>query len=82
MRHQKTTAKLGRSQAARQALLSNLAAQLILYEAIQTTEAKAKALRPVIEPMITAAVTASLMLILHFQPSTGKMISANIRLEI
>jgi len=60
MRHQKKTIKLGRSTAARKALMNNLSAQLVLYEAIQTTEAKAKALRTVIEPMITKAKTGKL----------------------
>jgi large subunit ribosomal protein L17 len=55
MRHNKTTIKLGRSQAHRKALLNNLAAQLFLYESIKTTEAKAKALRQYAEPMITKA---------------------------
>lgn len=53
MRHQKKTVKLGRTAAPRKALFSNLAASLILYEKIQTTEAKAKALRPRVERLIT-----------------------------
>jgi len=55
MRHNKTTAKLSRNSGQRKALLSNLAMQLILFEAITTTEAKAKELRKYIEPMITKA---------------------------
>ena len=55
MRHRKTTPKLGRSAAQRRALLKNLANSLILYERIQTTEAKAKALKPYLEKMITRA---------------------------
>ncbi|MBL7022329.1 50S ribosomal protein L17 [Patescibacteria group bacterium] len=55
MRHNKTTAKLSRNKEARKALLSNLAMQLIIYEAIVTTEAKAKELRKYVEPMITKA---------------------------
>ena len=55
MRHNKTTVKSKRTQAHRDALLNNLAAQLFLYESIKTTEAKAKALRVYAEPMITKA---------------------------
>lgn len=55
MRHRKTTLKLSRPLGHRKALLKNLANSLILYERIQTTEAKAKALKPYIEKMVTRA---------------------------
>ncbi|HAT03927.1 MAG TPA: 50S ribosomal protein L17 [Candidatus Magasanikbacteria bacterium] len=55
MRHQKKTVKLGRTRAPRQALLRNLAESLILHGAIVTTKAKAKALRSVVEPLVTKA---------------------------
>ncbi len=55
MRHRKTTPKLSRPSGHRRALLKNLANSLILYEHIQTTEAKAKVLKPYIEKMITRA---------------------------
>ncbi len=60
MRHRKTTPKLGRPAGQRRALLKNLANSLILYERIQTTEAKAKALKPYLEKMITRAKVDSL----------------------
>ena len=60
MRHRKTTAKLSRNKDARKSLLANLAMQLILFEGIVTTEAKAKELRKYIEPMITKARTGTL----------------------
>lgn len=55
MRHRKKNKILGREKAPRQALLRNLATSLVLHEKIKTTEAKAKALRPVIEKYITLA---------------------------
>ncbi|MGM7703689.1 50S ribosomal protein L17 [Pseudalkalibacillus sp. Hm43] len=45
--------KLGRVSAARKALLRDLATDLIINERIETTEAKAKELRSVVEKMIT-----------------------------
>ncbi|MBI5731979.1 MAG: 50S ribosomal protein L17 [Candidatus Magasanikbacteria bacterium] len=53
MRHQKKKVTLDRKSAARRALLRNLAASLILYEKIRTTKAKAKAIQPLVEKMIT-----------------------------
>ncbi|PKR76568.1 50S ribosomal protein L17 [Halalkalibacillus sediminis] len=46
-------AKLGRTSSQRKAMLRNLATDLLVHERIETTEAKAKALRPVVEKMIT-----------------------------
>lgn len=45
--------RLGRNQGHRKALLRNQVISLILNERIRTTDAKAKALRPIIEKMIT-----------------------------
>ena len=53
MRHRRTGKKLGRDAPHRRALYSNLAGQLIEHGRIQTTEAKAKAVRPIAEKMIT-----------------------------
>jgi len=53
MRHNKKFNHLGRKSAHRKALLSNLAASLILHKRITTTVAKAKALRMYVEPLIT-----------------------------
>ncbi len=53
MRHGDKINNLGRKKAHREALLSNLAIQLITYKRIVTTHAKAKALRMYIAPLIT-----------------------------
>jgi large subunit ribosomal protein L17 len=53
MRHGDKINNLGRKKAHREALLSNLACQLITHKRIVTTLAKAKALRTYIEPLIT-----------------------------
>ena len=53
MRHQKKTKTFSRKKASRQALFKNLAASLILHEKIKTTQAKAKALRPIVEKIIS-----------------------------
>ncbi|HMT73540.1 MAG TPA: 50S ribosomal protein L17 [Chitinophagaceae bacterium] len=53
MRHGDKIKNLGRKKAHRDALLSNLACQLIQHKRIVTTTAKAKALRVYVEPIIT-----------------------------
>ena len=55
MRHQKTRNKLSRDSAHRKALLMNLSKEIIEHERIKTTEAKAKAVKPEIERLITLA---------------------------
>jgi large subunit ribosomal protein L17 len=55
MRHQKTRNKLSRDSAHRKALLMNLSKEIIEHERIKTTQAKAKAVRPEIEKLITLA---------------------------
>ena len=53
MRHQRAGKKLGRDSAHRKALYANLACSLIEHGRIKTTEAKAKAVKPFAEQMIT-----------------------------
>mgnify|MGYP003337063046 CR=1 FL=1 len=50
--------KLSRKQGPRLALYKNLIVSVLRYERIQTTEAKAKALRPVVEKVVTTAKNA------------------------
>ena len=53
MRHQKKQAKIGRPRDARRLLIGNLLTSLIIHEKIQTTEAKAKALQPFVDKLIS-----------------------------
>lgn len=55
MRHRVAGRKLGRSSAHRKALFRNLVTDLFRHEQIRTTEAKAKAIRPQAERLITLA---------------------------
>ncbi|MGB0838100.1 MAG: 50S ribosomal protein L17 [Flavobacteriaceae bacterium] len=59
MRHGKKFNHLGRKTAHRKAMLSNMACSLIEHKRINTTEAKAKALRQFIEPLVTKSKTDS-----------------------
>jgi large subunit ribosomal protein L17 len=59
MRHGKKINHLGRTSQHRQALLSNMASSLILDKRIETTVAKAKALRKYVEPILTKAKSDS-----------------------
>ncbi|GIX06199.1 MAG: 50S ribosomal protein L17 [Candidatus Poribacteria bacterium] len=65
MYHRKHLKKLGRTSAHREALFRNQATELFRHGRIRTTLPKAKALRPVVEKMITAAKHA------HQDPSKG-----------
>ena len=53
MRHNKAINHLGRKSGHRKALLANMASSLILNKRINTTVAKAKALKSYVEPLIT-----------------------------
>lgn len=53
MRHNRTINHLGRKSGHRKAMLANMASSLILHKRIETTVAKAKALREYVEPLIT-----------------------------
>jgi large subunit ribosomal protein L17 len=55
MRHRNAGKQLGRNSSHRRALLRNMVTSLFKYEQIETTDAKAKAIRPVAEKMITLA---------------------------
>ena len=60
MRHQKKTVKLGRTAEHRKALLANQVCSLIEHRRIKTTLAKAKAVRPLAEKMVTLGKNGSI----------------------
>lgn len=60
MRHQKKKITLDRKKGPRTALLKGLAANVILYEKVRTTLAKAKAVQPIVEKMISLGKQQSL----------------------
>jgi len=55
MRHRKAGNQLGRNTSHRRAMLRNMVTSLFKYEQIETTDAKAKAIRPIAEKMVTLA---------------------------
>jgi large subunit ribosomal protein L17 len=55
MRHRKKRNKLSRSMGHRKALIKNLCEQVVQHERVQTTEAKAKLIKPEVERLITLA---------------------------
>jgi len=60
MRHRKAGRQLRRTSEQKLALMRNLATSLIEVEALETTEAKAKELRPFVEKLITKAKVGTL----------------------
>lgn len=60
MRHRVAGNRLGRLQSERRALLKGLAIDLILRSKVRTTDAKAKALKPFVERLVTKARKDSL----------------------
>ncbi len=78
MRHHNINRKFGRVRKVRKALINSLARSLVLYEKIETTEAKAKELRPFIEKIITKGklqtVAARRMINAKIGPKASKIV--------
>lgn len=55
MRHRKKGRTLGRKKEPREMMLKNLAASILMYEKVKTTEAKAKEVRSLVERLITVS---------------------------
>ncbi len=66
MRHQVKSTRINRNSAHLSAMLSNLATSVILHEKVKTTTTKAKAVKPIIEKLITAAKKKSLPLAMRY----------------
>lgn len=60
MRHKLKGKKLNRTSSHRKAMLANMAVSLVMHEQIKTTLPKAKALRPVVEKLVTKARAGNL----------------------
>ena len=60
MRHHNANRKFGRPADARKALMRSLAQALVIREKIQTTEAKAKELRPFVEKLVTRSKVSTI----------------------
>ena len=58
MKHRKRGRKLGRVRSQRRALMRTMLGSLIIYERIETTEAKAKELKPFVDRLFTVALRA------------------------
>jgi ribosomal protein L17 len=60
MRHHVKGVKLDRLKGPREAMLKNLAASIIIYEKVKTTDAKARAVKPLLEKLITLSIKGGL----------------------
>lgn len=60
MRHRKKGKILDRKKEPRELMLRNLASSVLIYERVKTTQAKAKAVKPLVEKMITIAKSDNL----------------------
>jgi len=60
MRHRNKNKILDRQKGPRELMLRNLASSILLYEKVKTTKAKAQAVRPLVERMITASKAGDL----------------------
>ncbi len=60
MRHRNTNKILDREKGPRELMLRNLASSILIYEKVKTTKAKAQAVKPLVEKMITAAKVGDL----------------------
>lgn len=82
MRHHNQNRKFGRVRKVRKALLNSLARSLVLHEKIETTEPKAKELRPFVEKLITKGktptVAARRALSEKVGPKASKLIADNL----
>ena len=82
MRHGNHNRKLGRERNQRKALLNSLARSLVLHEKIQTTEPKAKELRPFVEKIVTMGKKGTLASVRFNVEKVGKTASKKLGNEL
>ncbi len=73
MRHHNVNRKFGRVRKQRKALLNSLARSLVLHQKIETTEPKAKELRPFVEKLVTNAKKGSVAVRRRIAAVIGKV---------
>ena len=82
MRHSKKGRKFGREKKQRNALMKSLAVSLIQHGRIQTTEAKAKSLRPYVDKLVTKGKHESLASRRYLSTRIGDKAASRIAKEI
>lgn len=75
--HYHTTSKLSRKNGPRSAVVKGLLESLVLYESIETTEAKAKAIKPVFDRLVTRAKKGGLHNIRRIHADLGSKTAAD-----
>lgn len=81
MRHRRVTKKLGRSGSARRGMVKNLYRSFFVHGKMTTTEAKAKAIKPVLEQLITLGKRNTLHARREIVKKTGSAQVAKVILE-
>ncbi len=74
--HYHTTSKLSRKVGPRQAVIKGLLESLVLYERVETTEAKAKAIKPVFDRLVTKAKKGGLHNLRAIHATLGSKVAA------
>ncbi len=75
--HYHTTSKLSRKNGPRSAVVKGLLESLVLYESIETTEAKAKVIKPVFDRLVTRAKKGGLHNIRRIHAELGSKLAAD-----
>jgi large subunit ribosomal protein L17 len=78
MRHHNSNRKFGREAGPRKAMMKSLAKNLVEHKHIETTEAKAKELRPFIEKLVTKAKVGDLAATRNLVAVIGKDMTATL----
>ncbi len=82
MNHAHTGRKFGRRRGQRRAFVKSLAGNLVMHGRIVTTEARAKAIRPVVEHLITEAKKQNLAAFRRLLSKTDKTVAAKLYYDL